>query len=97
MRLVPKFLAATVVAALLAGPAMAGQQFSNVDASNTAPMFDVLVMRPLGLVALGVGALLWLPAAAMTAAVQPSEMGKPTEMLVMKPYRYVFDDPIGSH
>ena len=97
MRLVPKFLAATVVAALLAGPAMAELQFTNVDASHASPMFDVLVMRPVGLIALGFGALLWLPAAAITAAVQPSELGKPTETLVLKPYHYVFDDPIGSH
>ena len=97
MRLVSKFLAATVVAALIAGPALAEKQFSNVEASNASPMFDVLVMRPVGLIGLGFGALLWLPAAAMSAAVQPSEVSKPTEMLIMKPYRYVFDDPIGSH
>lgn len=97
MRLVSRFLAAAVVAALVAGPALAEKQFSNVEASNASPMFDVLVMRPVGLIGLAFGALLWLPAAAMTAAVQPSEVSKPTEMLIKKPYRYVFDDPIGSH
>lgn len=97
MRLVSRFLAATVVAALVAGPALAEKQFSNVESSNASPMFDVLVMRPVGLIGLAFGALLWLPAAAMTAAVQPSEVSKPTEMLIKKPYRYVFDDPIGSH
>ena len=97
MRLVSRFLAATVVAALIAGPALAEKQFSNVESSHASPLFDVLVMRPVGLIGLAFGALLWLPAAAMTAAVQPSEVSKPTEMLIKKPYRYVFDDPIGSH
>ena len=76
MRLVSRFLAAAVVAALVAGPALAEKQFSNVEASNASPMFDVLVMRPVGLIGLAFGALLWLPAAAMTAAVQPSEVSK---------------------
>jgi hypothetical protein len=97
MRIVSKFFVAALAAAVIAGPAAAGQQFTDVDGSHAGPMFDVLVMRPVGLIGLGVGALLWLPAAAMTAAVQPTEIGKPTEMLIKKPYRYVFDDPIGTH
>lgn len=97
MRFVSKLVAATAIAAVLASPVLAEKQFGDVEASNTSPMFDVLVMRPVGLIGLGVGALLWLPAAAMTAAVQPSEISKPTEALIKKPYRYVFDDPIGSH
>jgi hypothetical protein len=97
MRFVSKLVAATAIAAVLASPVLAEKQFSDVEASNASPMFDVLVMRPIGLIGLGVGALLWLPAAAMTAAVQPSEIYKPTDALIKKPYRYVFDDPIGSH
>lgn len=97
MRIASKLFAAALAVAFLAGPAVAEQQFTDVEASHTSPMFDVLVMRPIGLIGLGVGALLWVPAAAMTAAIQPSEISKPTEMLVKRPYRYVFDDPIGSH
>ena len=97
MRNLSKVLAAALAAALFAGPAAAEAQFSDVEGSHAGPMFDVLVMRPVGLIGLGVGALLWLPAAAMTAAIQPSEISKPTEMLLKKPYHYVFDDPIGSH
>jgi hypothetical protein len=97
MRFFSKTLAAAVAVAFLAGPALADQQFTDVEASHTGPAFDALVMRPIGLIGLGIGAILWLPAAAMTAAVNPSEVAKPTEALVMKPYRYVFQDPIGSH
>lgn len=97
MRAVIKLLAATTIAALLAVPASAGQQFSNVEASNASEMFDVLVMRPVGLIGLAFGAVLWVPAAAITVAVQPTEIKKPTERLIMRPYRYVFQDPIGSH
>ncbi|HEY8123201.1 MAG TPA: hypothetical protein VII78_17910 [Myxococcota bacterium] len=97
MRNLSKSLAAAVAAVLLAGPVAAENQFNDVEASHTGPMFDVLVMRPIGLIGLGVGAVLWLPAAAMTAAIQPTELNKPTEYLLKRPYRYVFDDPIGSH
>jgi len=97
MRIVSKLLAAALAVAFLAGPAAADQQFTDVEASHTGPVFDALVMRPIGLLGLGIGAMLWVPAAAMTAAVNPSEVSKPTEALVKKPYRYVFQDPIGSH
>ena len=97
-----RFFATLTVAAMLFGtlgtPAFAGTtQFGDVESSHVSDSFDLLVMRPVGLVALAVGAVLWVPAAAMTAAVQPSEIKKPTEALVMKPYRYVFVDSIGSH
>ncbi len=97
MRIVSKLAAALVAAALITTPAFAGQEFADVEASHVGDTMDLLVMRPLGLVALGIGSVLWLPAAAMTAAVQPSEIKKPTEALILKPYRYVFDDPIGEH
>ena len=97
MRSVTQFVAAAVAAAMLASPVLAGPQFTDVEASHTGDVFDLIVMRPVGLVALGIGSVLWLPAAAMTAAVQPSEIKKPTEALILKPYRYVFEDPIGAH
>jgi hypothetical protein len=97
MRFASKLAAVSVAAALLASPAFAGQQFEDVEASHTGVVFDLVVMRPLGLIGMGVGALLWLPAAGMAAAVQPSEVSKPTEMLIKKPFRYVFQDPIGAH
>lgn len=97
MRVISKLVAAAAVVTMLAGPAAAGRQFGDVEASHTSDMFDVLVMRPIGLVGLGLGAALWVPAAAITLAVQPTEIKKPTEQLVMKPFRYVFSDPIGSH
>jgi hypothetical protein len=97
MRNVSKFVAAALASVMLAGPALATQEFTDVEASHVGVVFDLLVMRPVGLIGLGIGAVLWLPAAAMTAAVQPSEIGRPTEVLILKPYRYVFDDSIGSH
>lgn len=97
MRNVSRFVAAAVAAAVLASPAVATQEFTDVEASHTSASFDLLVMRPVGLIGLAFGAVLWLPAAAMAAAVQPSEIQKPTEALILKPYHYVFDDPIGSH
>jgi hypothetical protein len=97
MRIVSKLAAALVAAALTTTPAFAGGEFADVEASHVGDTMDLLVMRPMGLIALGIGSVLWLPAAAITAAVQPSEIKKPTEALILKPYRYVFDDPIGEH
>jgi hypothetical protein len=97
MRVVSKLVAAAAVVALLAVPATAGPEFGEVEASHASVGFDLIVLRPMGLLGLAMGSVLWVPAAAMTAAVQPSEIGKPTEHLVLKPYRYVFEDPIGSH
>jgi hypothetical protein len=97
MRIVYKLASAVVAAALLSSPALAGQEFTDVEASHVSDSFDLIVMRPVGLIGLGIGAVLWLPAAGMAALVQPSEIKKPTEALIMKPYRYVFSDPIGSH
>jgi hypothetical protein len=97
MRIVFKLAAAMVASALLASPMLATQEFNDVEASHVSDSFDLIVMRPVGLIGLGLGAALWVPAAAMAAIVKPSEIMKPTEALILKPYRYVFSDPIGSH
>ena len=97
MRTISKLAAALVAASLLASPALADQTYSDVEASFVSDSMDLIVMRPMGLIALGIGSVLWLPAAAMTAAVQPSEIKKPTEALILRPYRYVFEEPIGEH
>jgi hypothetical protein len=98
MRSVRRFLAAFALVALVAAPASAVT--SNVDhagSSHAPPMMDVLVLRPVGLVGLGMSAVLWVPAQLMTLAINPSEWKMPVEHLLTKPARYVFVDPIGSH
>lgn len=99
MRSVRRFLAAFAVAALVASPAAAvtTQRVDKVDSEYAHPMVDVLVLRPLGLIGLCMSAVLWVPAEAMTLAVNPTEWYIPVHHLLAKPARFVFVDPIGSH
>jgi hypothetical protein len=41
--------------------------------------------------------MVFVPAAALTAAIRPSELHVPYEILVQEPVRFVFVDPLGSH
>ncbi len=59
-------------------------------------LFDLLFMRPLGMVALGTGALLWLPAAPMTVLCSPSDLGYVTGTLVGAPLRFTVGRRLGE-
>jgi len=65
--------------------------------SNASDMVDVLILRPLGLVALGAGTALFAVISPVMLIARPMELGKPFESLVVAPARYVWQDPIGSH
>ena len=59
-------------------------------------LFDLLFMRPLGFVALGTGALLWLPAAPVTVLCSPSDLGYVTDSLVGAPMRFTVGRRLGE-
>ncbi len=92
-------VAAVALCAAVTAPALAlNEQGARTTESEVAsPMVDILVYRPVGLIGLAVGAMMWLPAAGITMLVEPSSLGVPTEALINKPFRFVFTDPIGSH
>jgi hypothetical protein len=94
-----RFFAALACAALLTVPAasFAGTNIDDIGGGGSPPMVDALLMRPLGLMRLGVSCAVFVPAAAITAAVRPSELHVPYEILVLGPARWVFADPLGSH
>jgi hypothetical protein len=99
MRSVRRFLAAFAVAALIASPAFAvtNERVDKVDAEFAHPMVDVLVMRPVGLIGLGLSSIIWVPAQVITMVVNPTEWYLPIHHLLAKPAKFVFSDPIGSH
>ena len=99
VRQLRRFSAVVAIAALLMAPAasFAGTNIDNVGDKGSPPMVDAFLMRPLGLMMLVLSCGLFLPAAAITGAVRPSEMHVPYEILVQGPVRYVFVDPLGSH
>ena len=72
-------------------------QVSEIETPNASVGFDLIVLRPFGLLATGVGAALAVPAVALTALTHPQDIHKPIEFLVMRPARYTFGDPIGTH
>ena len=98
-----RFVAPLVLAGLLvslAHPALAGNRaFETETQSSQVPMmFDVLVMRPLGLAATVVGAAFYVfPVAPMMAITRPKDIAKPLVPLVGEPARFTFSDPIGHH
>jgi hypothetical protein len=92
--------AGLVVAALilvdLTPAAAAAQDFE--DRGEVNIIFDALLLRPMGLAVtvLG-GALFALPVAPIVALTRPQDLHKPLDYLVMRPYRYTFQDPLGHH
>jgi len=99
MRSVRRILAVFALAALVAAPASAvtNERVDQVDSEYAPAMMDVLVLRPVGLVGLAMSSVLWVPAQLMTLAVNPTQWKMPVDHLLVKPARFVFVDPIGSH
>jgi hypothetical protein len=97
------FLAALSVFALLVGvtaPAYSssGSMRSMMEGTDpVSPVFDVLVLRPVGLAALVGGFAVFVVTAPITLITRPHEIGKPFDRLVVGPARYVWVDPLGSH
>lgn len=59
-------------------------------------LFDLLFMRPLGFAALGVGAVLWVPAAPATLLCSPSDVGYVTDTLIWQPTRFTIGRRLGE-
>ena len=69
-----------------------------IDDSTSPPMVDLFLLRPLGLVTFLVGTALFIvPALPLTVITRPTDIGAPFEALVLRPARYVWVDPLGSH
>ena len=97
-----RFAAALATAGLalsLAVPARADRVAETAMEPSSVPViFDVAVMRPIGLLTCIVGAAFYLvPVAPIMAITRPTEIGKPLGPLVGVPMRFTFKDPIGHH
>jgi hypothetical protein len=92
--------AALAAAALLVGtavPAHAGSKLDNIDRNSVNPVFDLVVMRPIGLATTVAGAAVFLPAGLVTALFHRDSVRPMFNTLVRGPYEFTFQDPIGSH
>jgi len=96
-------LLATAVLVAGASPAFAYEPFAYEDVGiesrqrETPVLLDAFFLRPMGLVLTGLGMVAFLPAAAFVGITRPTEIGKPFKLLVVKPFRYTFMDPLGEH
>jgi hypothetical protein len=98
------FVAALTVVALLTGsaaPAFAEEDFKDSTDGYEASVpvvFDVLLLRPLGLLMTAGGLVLYaFPVLPITLVTRPTQIFKPLGPLVATPAKYTFSDPIGSH
>jgi hypothetical protein len=94
-----RFAAVLALAAVLVAPtsSLASTNIDTVGDTGSPPMVDLFLMRPLGMMMLAASCAIFVPAAALTAMVRPSELHVPYELLVQDPARFVFVDPLGSH
>lgn len=100
------FVAALTIAALLgtaAAPAAFAEGFGQNDdttsyVSSVPMVFDVLILRPIGLTMLvGGTALYGLIVMPITALTRPTEVWKPALPLIVAPAKFTFSDPLGQH
>lgn len=95
-----RIVAAAVAAFALLGaaaPAFAGSSLDNVDPNSVPAPVDLILLRPIGLVATAAGAVAFVPAAAVTALFHYESIPNVFDMLVRGPYEFTFVDPIGTH
>lgn len=90
---------ATAMAIAFAGTPAWSQDYENLaDDTSSPPMFDLFVLRPVGIVGIGLGSGLFLaPVLPLTLLTRPTDIGKPFHKLVVNPVRYVVADPLGKH
>jgi uncharacterized membrane protein len=87
-----------VIAALIAVPfatsALAQEYFQTKEPGGGAMMYDMVVVRPIGLVATAVGSVFWLISLPFSAS--GDNVDTATEKLVKEPAAYTFDRPLGE-
>jgi len=65
---------------------------------SSDPVADLLFLRPLGLATTAFGTLFFIfPVLPLTLLTRPSEIDKPFMTFVVRPARYTWIDPLGTH
>ena len=89
----------TLIAGLLLPANAYAQAQEQVEPPSPNPMavgFDVVVLRPLGLVATAVGAVLFVPAALLTAPNGRDGVDTALKFFIIEPAKSVFQRPLGD-
>lgn len=90
---------ATACAIAFAGTPAWSEDYENLAAeSSSPPIFDLFILRPVGIIGIGVGSALFLaPVLPLTLITRPTDIDKPFSKLVVSPVKYVVADPLGQH
>ena len=70
---------------------------SPAEDGNVNVALDAVFLRPLGFLSLAAGIVLCVPATAITLITRPMDIAKPFQLLVIRPAKYVWVDPLGYH
>ncbi len=94
-----RIVAAAVAAFALLGAAApaSADDVDSIDPNSVPAPVDLILLRPIGLVATAVGAAAFVPAAAVTAIFHYESIPAVFDVLVRGPYEFTFVDPIGTH
>ena len=93
------FIGALVALSLLLSAAPASSyNADDVDAAGqVSPVWDLLMLRPLGIVATATGVVALAVGLPILLITRPTDIAGPFELLIMKPVRYTWGDPLGDH
>ena len=98
-KLVKKYAIFGVIAALICMPfatsALAQEYFEAKEPGGGDMMYDLVVLRPVGLVATVVGSAVWLVSLPFSAA--GDNVGTATQKLVKDPASFTFSRPLGEY
>ena len=96
-RPVARAVAALLAAGLLlAAPAYSQSSLGSLQPQTGAKVFDALVLRPLGFLAVAVGAVAFLPAALLSSPMGRDGIDDAWEHFVEFPSSQTFDRPLGD-
>lgn len=98
-RLAAALLTVACVASLaLPAAAYEERRESEMAMQTLSPIADLMVLRPMGLVAMAVGTVLFVvPVAPLALLTRPDGVPVAFTHLVANPARYVWADPLGTH
>jgi hypothetical protein len=94
-----RLVAAAIAAFAMLGAAVpaSASDLDNIDPNSVPAPVDLILLRPLGVVATAAGAVAFVPAAAVTAVFHHQSVPSVFNLLVRGPYEFTFVDPIGAH
>ena len=97
-RIAKRSMVIAIIAALLIVPfastGLAEEYFEREDPSGGAMMYDVIVVRPVGIVATAVGSIFYV--ISLPFSLLGQNAGEAGEALVKEPAAYTFKRPLGE-